>query len=31
MADPAKVSFALVERPFEQAALPQPEPAVPES
>jgi rod shape-determining protein MreC len=27
MADPAKVSFALVERPFEQAALPQAEPA----
>jgi rod shape-determining protein MreC len=24
MADPAKVSFAVVERPFEQAALPQP-------
>ncbi len=27
MADPAKVSFALVERPYEQAALPQAEPA----
>lgn len=27
MADPADVSFALVERPFEEAALPQAEPA----
>jgi rod shape-determining protein MreC len=31
MADPSKVSFALVERPFEEAALPQAEPAPPEA
>jgi rod shape-determining protein MreC len=31
MADPAQVSFAVVERPYEEAALPQAEPAAPES